>query len=153
MDEKLFSEFYAEIERMEPVFRYLLAAQQRGKDKVGMSSLRQSVATVATPARKPTEELDESAKLTADAERQMLDLPAAEAEALAPVVINLDVRLARPGGPVTVNQHDLPIPLEVVGCVPENESFLPHPIQKGLPVPTQLLGGELQGIPVMPHRL
>ena len=35
----------------------------------------------------------------------MLDLPAAEAEALAPVVINLDVRLARPGGSVTVNQQ------------------------------------------------
>ena len=75
------------------------------KDLVGMSSLRQSAVTVATPARKPTEQLDESAKLTADAERQMLDLPAAEAEALAPVVINLDVRLARPGGSVTVNQQ------------------------------------------------
>ena len=41
------------------------------KDLVGMSSLRQSAATVATPAREPTEELDESAKLKADAERQM----------------------------------------------------------------------------------
>ena len=72
---------------------------------------------------------------------------------LASLVINMDVRLARPGGCVTVNQHDLPIPLGVVGCVLENESFLPHPIRKELPVPTQLLGGELQGIPVLPHRL
>ena len=62
LEEKLFSELYAEIERMEPVFRYLLAAQQRGKDKVGMSSLRQSVATMATPSRKPQGELDEYAK-------------------------------------------------------------------------------------------
>ena len=87
----------------EGVSKMLLEALR--KDPVGMSSLRQSAATVATPARKPTEELDESAKLTADAERQMLDLPAAEAEALAPVVINLDVRLARPGGAVTMNMQ------------------------------------------------
>ena len=62
LEEKLFLELYAEIERMEPVFRYLLAAQQRGKAKVGMSSLRQSVATVATPPRKTSAELDEYAK-------------------------------------------------------------------------------------------
>ena len=35
----------------------------------------------------------------------MLDLPAAEAEAQAPVVINLDVRFARPGGAVTMNMQ------------------------------------------------
>ena len=87
----------------EGVSKMLLDALR--KDLVGMSSLRQPAATVATPARKPTEELDESAKLKADAERQMLDLPAAEAEALAPVLINLDVRLARPGGAVTMNMQ------------------------------------------------
>ena len=43
--------------------------------------------------------------MTADAERQMLDLPAAEAEALAPVLINLDARLARPGGAVTMHMQ------------------------------------------------
>ena len=59
LEEKLFSEFYAEIELMEPVFRYLLAAQQRGKAKVGMSSLRQSAATGATSARIPSADLDE----------------------------------------------------------------------------------------------
>ena len=87
----------------EGVSKMLLDALR--KDLVGMSSLRQSAATVATPARKPTAELDESAKLTADAERQMLDLPAAEAEAQAPVVINLDVRFARPGGAATMHMH------------------------------------------------
>ena len=42
-----------------------------------------------------------------DVWRQVLerDLPVAGAETLAPVVINLDVRLARPGGSVTVNQQ------------------------------------------------
>ena len=65
--------------------------------------------------------------------------------ALAPVDISLGVHLARPGACVPVNQHDL--------CRLENESFLPHPIQQGLPVPTQILGGGLQGIPVLPHRL
>ena len=43
LKEKLHSELYAEIDRMEPVFRHLLEAQLRGKAKEGMSYLRQSV--------------------------------------------------------------------------------------------------------------
>ena len=63
LEEKLFSELYAEIERMEPVFRYLLAAQLRGKAKEGMSSLRQSVASSSSSSpRKPAQELDEYVK-------------------------------------------------------------------------------------------
>ena len=43
LKEKLHSELYAEIDRMDPVFRHLLEAQLRGKAKEGMSSLRRSV--------------------------------------------------------------------------------------------------------------
>ena len=46
---------------MEPVSRKLLAAQQP-KKKVGMSSLRQSVASGATSARTLSVDLDEYAK-------------------------------------------------------------------------------------------
>ena len=62
LEEGLFAELYAEIERMAPVFEYLLAAQQRGGDKNGMASLRQGVATMATPMRKATGDLDQYAK-------------------------------------------------------------------------------------------
>ena len=60
LKEKLRSELYAEIDRMEPVFRHLLAAQLRGEAKEGMSSLRQSVSpSSSTPPQKPAHELDE----------------------------------------------------------------------------------------------
>ena len=60
LKEKLHSELYAEIDRMEPVFRHLLAAQLRGKAKEGMSPLRQSVSpSSSTPPQKPAHELDE----------------------------------------------------------------------------------------------
>ena len=62
LEEGLFAELYAEIERMAPVFEYLLAAQQRGGDKNGMASLRQGVASMATPMRKAAELLDQYAK-------------------------------------------------------------------------------------------
>ena len=62
LEEGLFAELYAEIERMGPVFEYLLAAQQRGGDKNGMASLRQGVASMATPMRKAAELLDQYAK-------------------------------------------------------------------------------------------
>ena len=60
LKEKLHSELYAEIDRMEPVFWHLLAAQLRGKAKEGMSSLRQSVSpSSSTPPQQPAHELDE----------------------------------------------------------------------------------------------
>ena len=59
LKEKLLSELYAEIDRMEPVFRHLLEAQLRGKAKEGMSSLRQSVSpSSSTPPQQPAHELD-----------------------------------------------------------------------------------------------
>ena len=61
MQEKLYRELYEEIERMLPVFRFLLAAQKRWAGKSGMNTLRQSVAS-GTPARKSATELDEYAK-------------------------------------------------------------------------------------------
>ena len=57
LKEKLHSELYAEIDRMEPVFRHLLEAQLRGKAKEGMSYLRQSVSpSSSTPPQKPAHE-------------------------------------------------------------------------------------------------
>ena len=47
---------------MHPVFKFLLAPQTGRKNKEGMASLRQVVATVATPQRKAQGELDTYAK-------------------------------------------------------------------------------------------
>ena len=59
LKEKLHSELYAEIDRMEPVFRHLLEAQLRGKAKEGMSYLRQSVSpSSSTRPQKPAHDLD-----------------------------------------------------------------------------------------------
>ena len=62
LEERVFEKLYTEIERMRPVFQFLLAPQTGRKNKEGMASLRQAVATVATPVRKPQGELDEYAK-------------------------------------------------------------------------------------------
>ena len=60
LKEKLHSELYAEIDRMDPVFRHLLEAQLRGKAKEGMSSLRQRVSpSSSTSPQKLAHDLDE----------------------------------------------------------------------------------------------
>jgi len=63
LEERIFEDLYTEIERMHPVFKFLLAPQTGRKNKEGMASLRQVVATVAIPQRKPQGELDTYANL------------------------------------------------------------------------------------------
>ena len=64
LQDKICEELYDELERMIPVFRYLLAPQLSRKTKDGMSALRQGVAAMPTPQqKKDPEELDKQAKL------------------------------------------------------------------------------------------
>ena len=67
LEEKVFEDLYAEIDKMRPVFLFLLAPQTARKSKDGMASLRQGVATVATPQqRKSPSELDSYTKQLCD---------------------------------------------------------------------------------------
>ena len=66
LEERVFEELYTEIERMRPVFQFLLAPQTGRKNKDGMASLRQAVSTVATPQRKGPGELDTYTKQLCD---------------------------------------------------------------------------------------
>ena len=49
---------YAEIEQMQPVFKFLLANQKKGSSKSGMNSLRQAVSSSDSRTPKLQSELD-----------------------------------------------------------------------------------------------
>ena len=64
LQDKVCEELYEELDRMVPVFQYLLAPQMSRKTKDGMSALRQGVAAVPTPQqKKDPETLDAKAKM------------------------------------------------------------------------------------------